>query len=313
MRGGWPLAGVLALAACPSPDAPPPLPANTIAFGVFGDGPYGRTEYARFRHLLEDVNSAELHWLLHLGDILGSQCTDAALDERLQVMNAIAHPVIYTPGDNEWTDCHPGGFRPLERLQYIRGAFFADPTRSLGATRMELETQSAGAQWSEFVENQRWRVGRVLFVTAHIVGSRNGLESFEGRTTADDEAVRRRTRASLAWIDSAFAIAGRDSLRAVVIAAHADPRFQRRGSENEAYGELLDRLERHARTFPGRILFVHGDSHEYRVDQPLPGRDNFTRLETYGSPDIGWVRVVVDTLDGVFVEFEPRLMSRLGW
>lgn len=313
MTWGWRLAGVLALLACSPPDAPAPLPPNAIAFGVFGDGPYGRTEYTRFRNLLEDVNTAELRWLLHIGDILGSRCTDAALDERLQVMNAIAHPVIYTPGDNEWTDCHPGGFRPLERLAYIRRTFFADPARSLGATRMELETQSAMAQWSEFVENQRWRVGRVLFVTAHIVGSRNGLESFDGRTTADDEAVHRRTRASLAWIDSAFAIAARDSLRTVVIAAHADPRFQRRGSDNEAYGELLDRLEQHARTFPGRILFIHGDSHEYRVDQPFTERESFTRLETYGSPDIGWVRVVVDTLAGSILDVEPRLMSRLGW
>jgi hypothetical protein len=36
--------------------------------------------------------------------------------------------------------------------------------------------------------------------------------------------------------------------------------------------------------------------------------ENFTRLETFGSPDIGWVRVVVDTVAGRVVEFEPRLM-----
>ena len=34
-----------------------------------------------------------------------------------------------------------------------------------------------------------------------------------------------------------------------------------------------------------------------------------TRLETFGSPDIGWVRVVVDSVSGEF-SFEPRIMRR---
>jgi hypothetical protein len=37
--------------------------------------------------------------------------------------------------------------------------------------------------------------------------------------------------------------------------------------------------------------------------------ENFTRLETFGSPDIGWVRVVVDSVAGRVVEIEPRLMQ----
>ena len=67
--------------------------------------------------------------------------------------------------------------------------------------------------------------------------------------------------------------------------------------------------------FPGEVLLIHGDTHDYRLDQPLTDDrgavlENFTRLETFGSPDIGWVRVVVDTLRGQVIDVEPRLMRR---
>ena len=66
----------------------------------------------------------------------------------------------------------------------------------------------------------------------------------------------------------------------------------------------------------GRVLLIHGDSHIQRVDRPF--RDstgtpypNFSRIETFGPPEIGWLRVVVDTLQGRVVEVEPRMMR--GW
>ena len=68
-------------------------------------------------------------------------------------------------------------------------------------------------------------------------------------------------------------------------------------------------------TFPGDVLLIHGDTHVYRRDQPLTDEEggvlaNFTRLETFGSPDVGWVRVVADTVKGDVLEIEPRLMKR---
>lgn len=64
------------------------------------------------------------------------------------------------------------------------------------------------------------------------------------------------------------------------------------------------------------MLLIHGDSHTHRVDHPFLDEHgvpypNFTRLETFGSPDIGWVRVVVDTLAGRIARVEPRLIR--GW
>jgi hypothetical protein len=301
---------VAALAVACVPAEPRPLQPNTFAFAVFGDGPYRRPERGAFERLIDDVNRTDVEWFLHVGDILSGSCSNERLDGMLQQLNTIRHPVIYTPGDNEWTDCR-GRYRPLERLERIRETYFKDPSRSIAGSAMPVESQSANPAWKEFVENVRWRRGGFLFVTTHMVGSFNAMRDFEGRGAADDSAVVRRTAAALDWIDSAFGIAKSDSLLGVVIALHADPRFHQRGERN-TYHAFLTRVAEQTSTFPGQVLLIHGDTHEYIVDHPLahPGTAeplaNFTRLETFGSPEIGWVRVVVDSVAGKFVEFEAR-------
>ncbi len=46
------------------------------------------------------------------------------------------------------------------------------------------------------------------------------------------------------------------------------------------------------------MLLVHGDTHFFKVDKPLYSPDrllvNLTRLQTFGSPLIHWVRVTVE-------------------
>ena len=47
------------------------------------------------------------------------------------------------------------------------------------------------------------------------------------------------------------------------------------------------------------MLFVHGDTHTYHFDAPFldsTGQPiaNLRRLEVYGSPIVGWVKVTVD-------------------
>jgi hypothetical protein len=292
------------------PAEPPPLPANTFAFAVFGDGPYRMPERGAFGRLIEDVNRSDVAWFLHVGDILSGSCSNEKLDQMLEQLNTIRHPVLYTPGDNEWTDCHRRSFDPLERLQRIRDTYFREPTRSIAGAAMPVESQSADPAWKEFVENVRWRRGGFLFATVHLVGSFNGGSRFEGRTAANDSAVVRRTAASVAWVDAAFGIAESDSLSGIVIAFHADPRFHR--TQKNPYEAFLRRVAERTAAFRGEVLLIHGDSHDYILDHPLPRPgtkeplQNLTRLETFGSPDIGWVRVVVDTVAGRFVEFEPR-------
>jgi len=296
-----------------------PLPPDCFAFAVFGDGPYHTWEVGRFGHLIEEVNRADLQWFLHVGDIFRYPCSDQHYMSELATMKAIRHPVVYTPGDNEWTDCHEqadGGYRPLERLARLRHLFFTHPRRSLGAHPMPLDPQSANPAFAEFVENARWVRGGFVFATVHMVGSSNALKPFPGRGPADDAEVARRTEAALAWMDEAFALAKEQGMSGVVLAMHGSPTPERIPRVREGYAEFIDRLEDHVKAFPGEVLLIHGDSHQQRVDHPLRDRTtgetltNFTRLETFGSPDIGWVRVVVDSVAGRIVSYEPHLMSK---
>lgn len=308
-----------ALALACSLDPSPAPPANTFTFGVFGDGPYRVWEVGRFRHLLHDVSKSDIDWLIHVGDIFWYPCSNANYQRSLKSINSIQHPVIYTPGDNEWTDCHfkiAGGHEPLERLDHLRKTFYTDPSHSLGARRMPIESQSQSGRYPELVENARWVHGGFVFITIHMVGSENGTEEFRGRQADSDAEAARRIAGSLEWMHEAFALADSTHAHGVVIAMHGSPGLQYHPRPRPGFEKFLDELETRTKTFKGRVLLIHGDGHQFQVDHPLRDRatyeplPNFTRLETFGSPDIGWVRVVVDSVNGEFVSFEPRVMKR---
>lgn len=317
------VAAVMMIVACDDSPPPPPLvpvgqlSPNTFAFGVVGDAPYERSEMPAFRRVLDDVNKSSVEWLIHVGDIQWYPCTDSAYKEKLDTMNTVDRAVIYTPGDNEWTDCHTykeGGYPPLDRLASIRRIFFSHPTSSLGRHPIALESQAQEPAFAEFPENARWIRGGFVFTTVHIVGSGNARMPFRGRTAANDAEVVRRERAAIAWIDSAFSKARAMSAKGVVIAMHGDMYFESPPGETgpkRPYANLVGRLRTHTGAFGGQVLVIHGDSHFQRVDHPLSdtaGRvyRSFTRLETFGAPQIGWVRVVVDTVAGRIIAYEPR-------
>ena len=61
-------------------------------------------------------------------------------------------------------------------------------------------------------------------------------------------------------------------------------------------------------------MFVHGDTHTYHFDTPFKDESgapiaNALRLETYGSPFVGWVRVIVDPADPSLFSAEPMLQA----
>jgi len=118
-------------------------------------------------------------------------------------------------------------------------------------------------------------------------------------------------------MDSAFAIARRDSLHGVVIAMQGDPGLDYHRHVPDSFLPFVTRMEEQTRSFNGQVILLHGDSHLYRFDQPLKDENgvpapNFWRIEAFGSPDIGWARVVVDSVAGKIVSVEPRKMRGFG-
>ena len=157
--------------------------------------------------------------------------------------------------------------------------------------------------------------GRGRLCDATHGGSENGTLPFQGRSSRHDDEVVGRTAAAVAWMDEVFGRAKAMDPAGVVLVTHANVSLEG-GSPDNPYRDFVQALRGHVARFSGPVLFVHGDSHEHRVDHPLGDGagspfSHFTRVETFGSPDIGWVRIVVDTLSAEVLDVEPRLMR--GW
>jgi hypothetical protein len=290
-----------------------------VSFAIIGDMGYRASEEPLLENVLREVNAAPLAFVVHVGDLgspLAGSCTDELLAKRLAQFQASAHPLIYTPGDNEWTDCHDGqgvkGGNPLQRLPVVRGMFFKDG-QSLGQRKLPLVRQSG-----TYPENARWELGGVTFLTLHVVGSNNGL----GRTPDGDEEHAKRRDATLAWLREGFADAKATAARAVMVILHANmypelPPFPGEGPKQPSgFAEVRAALEKEARAFGRPVVLVHGDSHYFRVDKPLMIRRaggaplaSFTRIEGFGSPFHHWVHVSIDPRDPEVFVVRPRIVE----
>lgn len=126
--------------------------APVLIFGLIGDLGYRPAEEPLLQNVLDDLNRNALAFVVHVGDLSSPPyaCTDDLVARRFAQFSASAHPFIYTPGDNEWTDCHEQqgvkGGNPLERLAHVRKVFFAGE-QSLGRRTMPLVHQSESADF----------------------------------------------------------------------------------------------------------------------------------------------------------------------
>ena len=80
-----------------------------FAFALIGDMPYGAIREAPFARLVTEINrDNDVDFVMHAGDIkAGSErCDDSLIQHRFDQYQAFQRAFIYTPGDNEWTDCH---------------------------------------------------------------------------------------------------------------------------------------------------------------------------------------------------------------
>lgn len=289
------LALMIAMLACANTSA-----SADFTFAAFGDTPYTEEEESRFVGMIAELNREKLAFVIHVGDFKSgwSPCSDALFKQRAEWFALFHHALIYTPGDNEWTDCWrawPTQHEPLERLQKLRGLFFAD-NHSLGQHRLTLARQNGG-----YPEHARWTHEGITFATLNVPGGDNNLRM-------PDEAAARGKMLE-AWVIAAFDAARAQGHRAVVLAMQANP-FLRSSAAQQGYAGLLNTLLAQTQNYSGEVLLIHGDTHRYRVDQPLADRKtrrtvrNFTRLEVFGYPFMNWVRVQVSHRNGRIV-FTP--------
>lgn len=330
---GWALVAVVCTAGCAS--VPGAGASGKFSFGLWGDMPYAKAkDQPRMPALLASLNASDIAFSIFDGDIKdgSSRCDDRVFDDALAMFGSLERPLVYVPGDNEWTDCHRlnnGGFDNLERLATLRKRMYAQ-TGSLGKTRLATEHQ--GQPGAAYVENQRFVHQGVMFVTLNIPGSNNNLvlsaaecsrksARKQAQCDADNEEFSARDAANVRWLHEAFEQARQQQLAGLVVVFQADPGFDLPETEDvdesqaaaySGYRNFMDKLAQETGQYAGQVLMVHGDTHYFKLDMPLYGMNkllpNFTRLQTFGSPRIHWVKVSVDTSSPRVFSVQPVLV-----
>jgi hypothetical protein len=230
------LSTVPAMAASPSDQ-------GTLTVGVYGDAPYGTTptdnaEFLATPAFINSINAdPQVSFVAHVGDIhSGKQFCTQQYDESIaNLWQQYQKPLVYTPGDNEWTDCHkPGegggsynattgqidyvtdpatgqpvdyaGGDPIANLSLVRSLFFPQTGRTLGGGTMHVLSQAQVYDRNhpsdqQFVENVIFERHDTLFVTLNLPGgSNNDSDIWYGtptRSAAQSQEIAERTGADL--------------------------------------------------------------------------------------------------------------------
>ena len=320
-----------------------------FAIGLWGDLPYSDVQaLVGIPNLIADMNKQELAFTVQDGDLKAGNgtpgsvtpttCVDALYVQALGFFNALRAPAMFTTGDNDWTDCDRasnGGFNSLERLDHERALFFSTPF-SLGQQKMHMEVQSTPLCLSvsgpaPCVENRRWTVGGVTFVTMNIQGSCNNLCD----TNPDPALFAARNAATIAWMKDSFAQAIARNSAAIMLITQADPGFDLSTGVGaplrdpktlvetdglpDGFHDFLVALRDQVVAFQRPVAFVHGDSHYFRIDKPFLNAagqrlENFTRVETFGdnqqngTNDVNWLKVFVDANSREVFSYQTQIV-----
>jgi hypothetical protein len=293
------------------------------------------------------------------GSVTPTTCADALYTQALGFFNSLQQPAIFTPGDNDWVDCDRqsnGPFNATERLQHERNLFFSGPyaNRSLGQSQLTQEVQTAPlcVGWdyntsSEVpnqpcVENRRWVYKGVVYATVNIQGTCNNLcasgsksDPSVGDANGDPAEYAAREAADEAWLQDTFDEAKATNAAGVMIVGQADPGFDKTDSTRgpvrdpktlvetdgaaDGFHDFLVKLRKLTIAFGKPVVYVHGDSHYFRVDKPLLDSngariENFTRVETFGdnqgngTNDVNWVKALVDPQSRDVFAFQAQIV-----
>jgi hypothetical protein len=279
--------------------------ANVLTLAVYGDAPYGTTptdttELQASPAFVDSVNAdPKVDLVVHVGDIhSGKQFCTQAYDESIRdLWVAYEDPLVYTPGDNEWTDCHKPGEggnvldahgnpvdyangNPVANLALIRSLFFPQAGFTLGGRHKQVRSQAqafdpAHPSDADYVENVMWEQSKTLFVTLNVPGgSNNDTDVWYGAAAATPEQlaeVANRTGADVRWLHAAFDRATADGVHGVVVVVQADmwDTDGKSPAHLTQFAPILDALAGDTTAFAKPVLLFNGDSHVYRSDNPF--------------------------------------------
>jgi hypothetical protein len=297
------IAGAAAAAAATSMSRSAPAAEDNYTFAVIGDIPYGDAQIANFPNVIAQINAdPAVQWVDHLGDIKNGStvCSDAYFATIKSDFDQFTDPLVYTVGDNEWTDCHRpnnGSYNPLERLAKIREVFFPRPGYTLGHDSVPVQTQADQG----IPEDVRWQRAGVAFAAVDVVGSNNSLAPWTGNTAPTPEQaaeVLARTAAVLQEIHDTFADASRRHDKAVVLLMQADmfdptvaaPAF----ADYYGFQPIVAAIARQASAFAGPVYLFNGDSHVYNSDNPLGAGSTWLSFYGISQPVPNLSRITVD-------------------
>lgn len=308
---------------------------------AFGDWPYNALLLNNANLLIDSINNSDpkISRILHVGDIhSGSMpCTSAAILPPIQTSDpgwnqgvfrnfqSFTAPLVYTPGDNEWTDCQKtkekSSGAPLNELASVRSLFFSRPGKTLGYNSIDVTSQAfafdpAYPTDAQYVENVMWKTNHIFFMDVNMPGSNNDTLPWAApfqNPAAQAQEVAQRTAADTRWLQYTFSQAKRYKAKAVVISLQADmwdPAAVVPGGDGlTAYTSFVQALATESLAFGNPVLLINGDSHVYGSDQPLadpnsatgkiyntPAVPNLTRITVQGSTTAPaeWLRIKID-------------------
>jgi hypothetical protein len=314
---------------------------STIA--VYGDAPYGTTPTDTVQTLatpafIDAVNAdPKVELVIHVGDIhSGKQfCTEAYDRTIAGLWNSFQDPLIYTPGDNEWTDCNKAaegggaynattgqiayvldsagnpvdyaGGDPKQNLDLVRSIFFSKPGRALGGGNKLLLSQALSFDPRypadrKYVENVMFVQSQVLFVTINLPGGSNNDQDVwyaaPTESSAQTQERTERTDADLRWLDAAFFVARVTGLKGVVIVAQADMWDPEKGAAHlTGFEPFIAKIASSTLALGKPVLMFNGDSHVYQSRNPLSASDTLNALHPgYDVPNFHRVVVHGSTL-----------------
>jgi hypothetical protein len=320
---------------------------------VVGDMPYGTSiadtsQYLASPAFISQINKdSDVSAVLHLGDLHSGKepCTETYNKSILDLWKSFRMPVVYTPGDNEWADCHKAkqyggaynsttgvveyytstttkgtigpffsyqGGDPLANLDLIRSLFFTTAgiklTGSLDIHSQSKEFDPAYPADANYVENVWWMKSNVMFVTLNIPGgSNNDTDIWYGApsmSSSQTQEIANRSGANKRWLNTAFSQAKSRNAIAVVIQVQGDMWDLDGNAAGLAhlteYKQFTDSIASNTASFAKPVLLLNGDSHKFRVDNPLKANQ-----PCYTEPFAGGVGIEACTNSNIVTTSYP--------